>query len=120
MWRICGFVLGAGVFLAALPGQAFSFSQAVDALGNDGRQQSLIVQVRPLTEKQKCQALNRCRRKYTICYNKLERARKNIEKHKIECVKPYQKCINASFSGLDFFFTRWFNPNVLDCRKYSG
>jgi hypothetical protein len=46
------------------------------------------------------------------------RDHKNIEKHKIECVKPYQKCINASFSGFDFFFDRWLNPSYLDCKKY--
>ncbi len=44
---------------------------------------------------------------------------KNIEKHKIkiECLKPYQKCINASFSGFDFLFKRWFNPEA-DCKNY--
>ena len=120
MWRIGGLVLGAGLLIAAIPQQANSFSQSVGVSGADGRHQTLIAQRRPRTEKQKCQALNSCRRKYTICYNKLVKARKNIEKHKIECVKPYQKCINANFSGMDFFFTRWFNPNVLDCRTYSG
>ncbi len=120
MWRICGFVLGAGLLAATMPHEASSLSQTVGVSGDDGRHQTRIAQRRPLTEKQKCQALNRCRRKYTICYDKLVKARKNIEKNKIECVKPYQKCINASFSGMDFFFTRWFNPNVLDCRKYSG
>ena len=69
------------------------------------------------TDKQKCRALNRCRYKYTRCYDKLVRDNKNIEESKIECVKPYQKCINASFSGFDFFITRWFNPEA-DCSKF--
>lgn len=120
MWRIGGLVVGAGLLVAAMPQQANSFSQTVGVSGDGGRYQTLIAQRKPLTDKQKCKALNRCRRKYTVCYDKLVKAHKNIEKHKVECVKPYQKCINASFSGMEFFFTRWFNPNVIDCRKYSG
>ena len=79
--------------------------------------QSLIVKARQMTEYQKCKALNRCRQKYTHCYNKLERAHRVADKDKV-CVPPYQKCINANFGGFDWFFTRWFNPAYLDCRQY--
>lgn len=70
-----------------------------------------------MTERQKCKALNRCRQKYTHCYNKLERQHKVDQKDAV-CVPPYQKCINASFGGFDWFFTRWFNPSYLDCKQY--
>lgn len=72
-----------------------------------------------MSERQKCKALNRCRQKYTHCYNKLERQHRVAEKDEV-CVPPYQKCINASFGGMDWFFTRWFNPSYLDCRQYPG
>jgi hypothetical protein len=120
MLRFSGLFLGLSLFMTASAGQAW-------ALGvgwmNGVPHQSLIVRIhattnKPITDKQKCHALNRCRYKYTRCYNKLVRDHKNIEKHKIECVKPYQKCINASFSGFDFFFDRWLNPSYLDCKKY--
>ncbi len=120
MSRMGGLILGLGLFAVALPSQASAFGQGSEVMRTDARQQSLIVQVKPLTERQKCHALNRCRQKYTRCYNKLVAQHKSIDKHKIECVKPYQKCINASFSGFEFFFTRWFNPNHIDCKQYSG
>lgn len=72
-----------------------------------------------MTERQKCKALNRCRQKYTHCFDKLERAHKIADKDK-KCVPPYQKCINATFGGFDWFFTRWFNPSYLDCKQYPG
>lgn len=120
MWRIYGLFLGASMLVASVPAQV-AFSAGGDTARNDAHQQTLVAQAgKPLTERQKCLALNKCRRNYTICYDKLVAAHKNIETHKIECVKPYQKCINASFGGFDWMFTRWFNPSVIDCKKYPG
>ena len=109
------------MLVASAPGQAMALPHADNSAHNGAAQQTLIAQARkPLTERQKCKALNRCRRKYTICYNKLVAQHKNIETEKIHCVKPYQKCINASFGGFDWMMTRWFNPSVIDCRQYPG
>jgi hypothetical protein len=122
MSRIFGLVMGLSLFMAASAGQAWALA-GVDGVRVMGApHQSLIVRThatkgKPVTEKQKCLALNRCRYKYTVCYDKLVSYHKNIERHKIECVKPYQKCINASFSGFDFFLTRWFNPEA-DCNNF--
>jgi len=102
---------------AAMAGNAWAIAPLNGQQQVIGPQQTLIIQAKAKTDRQKCKMLNRCRNKYTLCYNKLVRDHKSIDKHKIDCVKPYQKCINASFSGLDFFFTRWFNPNA-DCRKF--
>lgn len=118
MTRVHSAIIASGLVLGA--------ANPVLALGpvNQGQalvspDQSLIIQVRPMTERQKCKALNRCRQKYTHCYNKLERQHRIADKDTV-CVPPYQKCINASFSGTDWFFTRWFNPSYLDCRQYPG
>jgi hypothetical protein len=122
MSRIFGLILSLGLLMGVT-------SDPAQALGPmDGARmiltphQSLIVQIhgtkgKPSTEKQKCLALNRCRYKYTRCYNKLVAEHKSIDTEKITCVKPYQKCINASFAGFDFFLTRWFNPEV-DCSQF--
>jgi len=121
MSRVWGLIFSLGVLTAVSSGNASAFGPG----GTIGAQnQSLIVPVQntkkgpPSTNRKKCLALNRCRLRYTRCYDKLVRDHKNIETSKIECVKPYQKCINASFSGFDFFFDRWFNPSYLDCNKY--
>lgn len=122
MLRKFGLILGVSLYLAAPAGQALALG-GMDGVAISGApNQSLIVPIhgtagKPRSEKQKCKALNRCRYKYTVCYNKLVRDNKSIDKEKITCVTPYQKCINASFAGFDFFFTRWFNPEV-DCSSY--
>ncbi|MFQ5626582.1 MAG: hypothetical protein ACE5FM_08020 [Methyloligellaceae bacterium] len=118
MSRVSGLFLGAGILLGVSTGYAWAIGPVGGEAWSAAPHRSLIIQVRQLTEKQKCKALNRCRQKYTRCYNKLVRDHKSIEEHKVDCVKPYQKCINASFSGFDFFFTRWFNPSYLDCSEY--
>lgn len=122
MLRFSGVILGLSLFVAASAGQAWALGGVDGARVHGAPQQSLIVQIhgatkKPSTEKQKCLALNRCRYKYTVCYNKLVAQHKNIETEKITCVKPYQKCINASFGGFDFVFQRWFNPEV-NCNQY--
>ena len=118
MRRLSGLYLGIGILLCVSDGPAWAVGNVYGEVLNNIPHQSLVIQAKQLTSKQKCRALNRCRVKYTRCHDKLVRAHKNIEKHKIECVKPYQKCINASFGGFDFFFDRWFNPSYLDCKKY--
>ena len=81
--------------------------------------QSLIIQVRKMSEKQKCKALNRCRQIYTHCENKLKAQHKLTDATlEAKCVKPYRHCINSNFSGGEWFFTRWFNPSYLDCKQY--
>ncbi len=122
MVRFSGLILGLGLFMAATSGQAWALGGMDGARGNDAPHQSLIVPIhgttgKPVTEKQKCLALNRCRYKYTVCYNKLVAQHKSIDTEKITCVKPYQKSINASFTGFDFFLTRWYNPEA-DCSKF--
>ncbi|MHA1165087.1 MAG: hypothetical protein ACTSP0_05825 [Alphaproteobacteria bacterium] len=117
MRRSGGLVLCLSMMMAAMAGSAWAIAPLNGQKPVVRPSQSLIIQVKAMTERQKCKALNRCRYKYTRCYNKLVRDHKNIEETKIECVKPYQKCINTTFSGFDFFFTRWFNPNA-DCSKY--
>lgn len=121
MRRIWGVILTIGVVAVVSAGSAVALGPA----GTRGAQnQSLIMRVHDTkkgpasSDRKKCMALNRCRANYTRCYDKLVRDGKDIEEHKIECVKPYQKCINASFSGFEFFFDRWFNPTYLDCNKY--
>ena len=118
MSRIFGLVLSFAIVAAASASSAWAVAPLSGQQLDIRAPQSLIIQAKQLTERQKCKALNRCRQKYTWCFHKLEVAHKNIEEHKIECVKPYQKCINASFSGFDFMFTRWFNPSYLDCKQY--
>ena len=118
MSRSSGLFLGAGILLAVSTGYAWAIGPVGGEAWSTTPRQSPIIQVKQLTERQKCEALNRCRLNYTHCYDKLVRDHKNIEENKVECVKPYQKCINASFSGFDFIFTRWFNPSYLDCSKY--
>ena len=117
MSRIFGLILSFGLVAATFASSAWAISPLGGELPDTRLALSLIIQVKPMTEKQKCKALNRCRYKYTRCYNKLVAQHKSIDKEKITCVKPYQKCINASFSGFDFFFTRWFNPEV-DCSQF--
>ena len=123
MSRLWNRVLIIGGLSAVSAGTALAFGPADPAKIIGTQNQSLIVRTHGSaigpgsTERQKCKALNRCRYKYTRCYDKLVRDHKDIEKSKVECVKPYQKCINASFSGFDFFFTRWFNPEA-DCSKF--
>ena len=121
MPRVGGLILSMGILMVVLAGNAFAFGPA----GTMGvLNQSPVIQAHgsssgpASSDRKKCLALNRCRAKYTACYDRLVRDRKNIEESKIECVKPYQKCINASFSGFDFLFDRWFNPTYLDCSKY--
>jgi hypothetical protein len=81
--------------------------------------QSLIIQAKKMTERQKCKALNRCRQIYTHCENKLMAQHKLTDASLDEkCTKPYQKCIHSHFQGGDWFFTRWFNPSYLDCKQY--
>lgn len=120
MWRLCVLIVGLGILAASLSQSAWATSPPVGEKRQYLAPQSLIIQVKQLSERQKCKALNRCRQKYTWCFHKLEVAHKNIEVHKIECVKPYQKCINSSFGGFDFMFTRWFNPSYLDCKQYPN
>ena len=121
MSRILGLILSLGLLMGVTSGQAQALGPTDGTRMIIAPHQSLIVQIhatgKPSSEKQKCLALNRCRYKYTRCYDKLVRNHKNIEESKIQCVKPYQKCINATFSGFDFFFTRWFNPEA-DCSKF--
>jgi hypothetical protein len=117
MRRFVVFVFCLGIVATVMAGSAWAIAPLSGQKPLTGPSQSLIIQAKAMTDLQKCKALNRCRYKYTRCYNKLVRDHKNIEETKIECVKPYQKCINATFSGFDFFFTRWFNPNV-DCSQY--
>jgi hypothetical protein len=117
MRRFAGLVFCLGIVATVLAGSAWAIAPLSGQKPLTGSSQSLIIQAKAMTDLQKCKALNRCRYKYTRCYNKLVRDRKNIEETKIECVKPYQKCINATFSGFDFFFTRWFNLNA-DCSNY--
>ncbi len=121
MSRIFGFILSLGLLMGVTSGQAQALGPTDGTRMIIAPHQSLIVQIhatgKPSSEKQKCLALNRCRYKYTRCYNKLVAEHKSIDKEKITCVKPYQKCINASFAGLDFFLTRWFNPEV-DCSQF--
>ena len=116
MRRIGGLVLCFSISVAAA-GNAWAIAPLSGEKPDIAPPQSLVIQARAMTERQKCKALNRCRYKYTRCYNKLVRDHKNIEESKVECVKPYQKCINASFSGFDFFFTRWFNPEA-KCKDF--
>lgn len=117
MSRIFGLIVSLGLVAATSASSAWAISPLGGELPDTQPALSLIIQVKPMTEKQKCKALNRCRAKYTYCYNKLVAQHKNIETKKITCVKPYQKCINASFGGFDFFFQRWFTPEV-DCSQY--
>ncbi len=122
MLRFSGLILGLSLFIAAPAGPAWALGGVDGARVIGVPHQSLIVPIhgttgKPVTEKQKCIALNRCRYKYTRCYDKLVAEHKSIDTEKITCVKPYQKCINASFSGFDFFLTRWFNPEV-DCSQF--
>lgn len=117
MRRIGGFVLCFCIAAAAMAGNALALPPLSGERPDIAPTQSLIIPAKAKTERQKCKALNRCRYKYTRCYDKLVANHKNIEESKIECVKPYQKCINATFSGFDFFFTRWFNPEA-DCSKF--
>lgn len=112
---IFGLGIGAAILLQSTG--AWAVGPASGAHAFAAPDQSLIINVRQMTERQKCKALNRCRQKYTHCYNKLERQHKVNQKDAV-CVPPYQKCINASFGGFDWFFTRWFNPSYLDCKQY--
>lgn len=124
MLRIWGLILGIGVVTAISAGDAPALGPVGPAGTAGAHNRSPVVRAHGSTsgpassDRKKCLALNRCRAKYTHCYDKLVREQKNIEREKITCVKPYQKCINASFSGFDFFFDRWFNPSYLDCKKY--
>lgn len=117
MWRNVVLGLGIGLVVSVQAGSASAVGPAANARSFTAPEQSLIVKVREMTERQKCEALNRCRQKYTHCFNKLEQAHKVNEKDAV-CVPPYQKCINASFGGFDWFFTRWFNPSYIDCKQY--
>lgn len=120
MSRFSGFFLGVGLLIGISSGQALALGPLNAGQHLRAPHQSLIVQVRkPLTERQKCKALNRCRQIYTHCENKLA-AQHKLNDLDEKCVKPYQKCIRASFSGGEWFFTRWFNPSYLDCSKYPG
>lgn len=115
MWRKIVLGLGVCAVISIHAGSASAIGPAGKARSLNAPERSLIVKV--LTERQKCKALNRCRQKYTHCFNKLERQHKIDQKDAV-CVPPYQKCINASFGGTDWFFTRWFNPSYLDCKQY--
>ncbi len=124
MRRVRGMILCIGIVTAFSAGKASALGSAGPMAAAGAPNQSLILRVHggaggpASTKRKKCLALNRCRAKYTYCYDKLVRDNKNIETSKVECVKPYQKCINASFSGFEFLFDRWFNPTYLDCSKY--
>lgn len=120
MLRIGGLILSVCIVAGVSVGSAHALAPLSGQKLDTGAPHSLLIHStpgKPMSEKQKCKALNRCRYKYTRCYNKLVRDHKSIDESKIECVKPYQKCINASFSGFDFFFTRWFTPEA-DCSKF--
>lgn len=117
MSRLSGLILSIGLIAAVPAADALATELAASGSGAGG--QVLLAHAKPKSERQKCQALNRCRAKYTACYDKLEAQHRISEKDKV-CVPPYQKCINANFSGFEFFFTRWFNPTYLDCSKYPG
>lgn len=123
MPRVWGLILSMGILTAVSAGNASALGPVGPAGKIGAQNQSPIVRAHgssgpASTDRKKCLALNRCRAKYTSCYDKLVRDKKNIEENKIVCVKPYQKCIKASFSGFEFFFDRWFNPTYLDCKKY--
>ena len=117
MRRLSGLYLGIGILLCVSDGPASAIGTVGGEILNNIPHQSLVIQAKQLTSKQKCRALNRCRQKYTHCENKLTSLHKLADLDE-KCVKPYQKCINASFGGFDFFFDRWFNPSYLDCKKY--
>lgn len=119
MSRLSGLFLSFSVIIGLQASSALALGPYGNPQSLGTAQQSPVINVRPLTERQKCMALNRCRQKYTHCYNKLERQHKIAQKDEV-CVPPYQKCINETFSGMDWFFTRWFDPSYLDCRQYPN
>lgn len=109
--------LGIGLVFSFHAAGAWALGPAGNTRSLTAPEQSLIIKVKPMSERQKCLALNRCRQKYTHCYDKLERQHRIADKDSV-CVPPYQKCINATFGGFDWFMTRWFNPSYLDCKQY--
>lgn len=119
MWRSVGFGFALGLAFVLQSGNAGAIGPFGQIDKTAVAEQSLVIQVKKLTERQKCKALNRCRQIYTHCSNKLEAQHKAGEIDE-KCVKPYQKCIHSNFAGSDWFFTRWFNPQYLDCKKYPN
>ena len=70
-------------------------------------------------KRKKCEALNECRRKFTVCYNEIHsNPKKDWETHENECALPYSDCIKENFRTFEMWFTRMFNPTVLNCEKY--
>lgn len=119
MLRLKGLFLGFGIVVSLYAGSASALGPAGHSPLAGTAYRSLAIPAAAMTERQKCKALNRCRYHYTVCYNKLEAKHRLDDKDEV-CVKPYQKCINANFSGTEFLFTRWFNPNYIDCSQYPG
>lgn len=117
MSRLSGLILSIGL-IAAVPAANAHAIESVTGKPAAG-QEVLLAHAKPRTERQKCQALNRCRSKYTACFEKLEAQHRIAEKDKV-CVPPYQECINANFSGFDFVIQRWVTPGYIDCSKYPG
>ncbi len=70
-------------------------------------------------KRQKCEALNECRRVFTICFDEIQRnPKKSWETHENDCAIPYADCIDKNFKTGEMFFTRMFYPFVLKCEKY--
>ena len=67
----------------------------------------------------KCEALNECRRQFTLCFDEIYRnPKKSWETHENDCAIPYSACIDKNFKTGEMWFTRMFNPFVLKCEKY--
>jgi hypothetical protein len=78
-----------------------------------------ILSAKPSKQYLQCKALNKCRHAFTRCYYRVKgNPKKDWERDDDECVIPYRKCIDKAFPDGGMWFTRWFNPKVLDCKEY--
>ena len=81
--------------------------------------QDKVPQEQKSIRRQKCEILNECRRKFTVCYDEIyNNPKKSWETHENDCAIPYADCINKNFKTGEMWFIRMFYPFVLKCEKY--
>jgi hypothetical protein len=72
----------------------------------------------PGRDKYLCNALQRCRNEFIRCKSKIKFPDQSKEWSvaKEECGAAYKKCVEQDFSPGQWFFTRWFYFQELDCK----
>lgn len=64
-----------------------------------------------------CKKLQRCRSKYTYCFDQIEKhpRRDQWSAMRTACVDKYKLCIDKNFKSGEILFTRWFVRDP-DCK----